>query len=425
MRQAAAQNKRVSGSQWTLLAGLRRFARNRKGGVAPLLAIAAVPLVVGAGAAVDFSRGESTKTAMQAAADATALAIIRAHAQSLTAPEASSFFNGAFNLTGVQNVTVSSNVSTSSGGTTVSVSAHGSLPTSFMGVVGYSQLTIAVNASSYWSNAQYGCVMALDKTAGSAVSLGGSTTVNLSNCSLVSNSSSTSAVYVGGSATLTALSIAAVGGVSASPSNVTLTNGIQAHLAPIANPYADVTVPSYTGCRDTNVRVRDAVTLDQGVYCNGITVNAGGVLTLNPGVYILDRGGLTVNGGGTVTGTGVTLIFTSSTGSNWATATINGNATVNLTAPSSGSTAGIVIFGDPAEPVGTSINLSGGSSQTFGGAIYAPTGAISYTGGATTSSSCTQIIGDTVTFSGNSGVAINCSSYKTRPFGPSTISLVS
>jgi hypothetical protein len=89
-----------------------------------------------------------------------------------------------------------------------------------MGVVGYSQLTIAVNASAYW----YGCVMALDKTAGSAVSLGGST-VNLSNCSLVSNSSSASAVYVGGSANLTALPIAAVGGVSASASNGTLTNG--------------------------------------------------------------------------------------------------------------------------------------------------------------------------------------------------------
>jgi Flp pilus assembly protein TadG len=238
MRHAAAQNKRVSGSQWTLLAGLRRFARNRKGGVAPLLAIAAVPLVVGAGAAVDFSRGVSTKTAMQAAADATALATIRAHAESLTPPDASTFFNAAFNLTGVQNVTVTSNVSTSGGGTTVSVSAHGSLPTSFMGVVGYSQLAIAVKASARWSNAQYGCVMVLDKTADSAVSLGGSTTVNLSNCSLVSHSSSASAVYVGGSANLTALSIDAVGGVSASASNVTLTNGvnsIQTHLAPISN----------------------------------------------------------------------------------------------------------------------------------------------------------------------------------------------
>jgi hypothetical protein len=60
-------------------------------------------------------------------------------------------------------------------------------------------------------------------------------------------------------------------------------------------------VPSCSGCRDTNVRVRDAVTLDPGVYCNGITVNASGVLTVNPGVSILDRRGLTVNGGGFVT----------------------------------------------------------------------------------------------------------------------------
>jgi hypothetical protein len=45
---------------------------------------------------------------MQAAADATALAIIRADAQSLTAPDASSFFNAALNLTGQQNVAVTS-----------------------------------------------------------------------------------------------------------------------------------------------------------------------------------------------------------------------------------------------------------------------------------------------------------------------------
>ena len=46
-------------------------------------------------------------------------------------------------------------------------------------------------------------------------------------------------------------------------------------------------------------------------------------------------------------------------------------------------------------------------------------------GGAATSSSCTQIIGDTVTFTGNSSVAINCSSYKTRPFGPTSLRLAS
>ena len=171
--------------------------------------------------------------------------------------------------------------------------------------------------------------------------------------------------------------------------------------------------------------MKSDTTIDPGVYCNGISINAGAKLTLNPGVYYLDRGSLSINGGGAIVGTGVTLIFTSSTGANWATANINGNASVNLTAPDFGPTAGVVIYGDRNAPVGTSFSLGGGSSQTFGGAIYAPKGAISYSGGASTSSSCTQIIGDTVTFTGNSSVAINCSSYKTRPFGASAIYLIS
>jgi Flp pilus assembly protein TadG len=426
MRQIPGQsNRRIPRSQHPLLAGLMRFACDQRGGVAPLLAIAAVPLLVGTGAAVDFGRAQSAKAVMQAAVDATALAIVRAKAENTAVPDATSFFNAAFSLSGVQTITVKSNVTSSNGGYTASLTAQGQLPTSFMGVIGYSQLTIGVNASAYSSNNQAGCVMALNKTAASAISLGGSTTVNLSNCSLFSNSSSDTAVSVGGSASLTALSIGAVGGVSAGTSNVTLTHGIQAHIGAISNPYADVTVPTFSGCTDTNVRVKSATTLSPGVYCNGISVNAGGALTLNPGIYYIDRGNFSVNGGGTVTGTGVTLIFTSSTGMNYATATINGNASINLTAPSSGSTAGIVIFGDPNAPVGTAINLSGGSTQAFGGAIYAPTGAITYTGGASTSSSCTQIIGDTVTFTGNSSVAINCSSYKTRPFGPVMSTLIS
>src|SRR4051794_6024177 len=54
-------------------ASLRRFAWNRDGGVAPMLALAALPLFGLVGAAVDFGRAASTRTAMQAALDATAL----------------------------------------------------------------------------------------------------------------------------------------------------------------------------------------------------------------------------------------------------------------------------------------------------------------------------------------------------------------
>jgi len=50
-----------------------RFLRNCDGGVAPLMALGAIPLVIGVGAAVDYSRGNAGRTAMQAALDAAAI----------------------------------------------------------------------------------------------------------------------------------------------------------------------------------------------------------------------------------------------------------------------------------------------------------------------------------------------------------------
>jgi hypothetical protein len=126
-----------------------------------------------------------------------------------------------------------------------------------------------------------------------------------------------------------------------------------------------------------------------------------------------------------MTGSGVTLVFTKKSGSGWPTVTINGGATVNLTPPKSGYTAGIVIFGDRNIPVGTTFKFNGGANQYLGGAIYVPTGAINFSGGASTSTSCTQIIGNTVTFMGNSALAINCSNYETKPFSAAVLKLTS
>jgi hypothetical protein len=71
---------------------------------------------------------------------------------------------------------------------------------------------------------------------------------------------------------------------------------------------------------------------------------AGANIKLNPGTYYL-QGDLDVAGGATPTGDGVALVFASSNGTNDATATINGYANINLTASTSGPTAGIVMFG--------------------------------------------------------------------------------
>jgi hypothetical protein len=73
-------------------------------------------------------------------------------------------------------------------------------------------------------------------------------------------------------------------------------------------------------------------TIDQGVYCGRISVSGnGGGLILNPGVYHIDGGSLSVRGGASVNGQGVTNMLTSSSGKNWATALISGGSSITST----------------------------------------------------------------------------------------------
>jgi hypothetical protein len=248
--------------------------------------------------------------------------------------------------------------------------------------------------------------------------------VKLNGCSLYDNSADTTALTVGGSATVQADFVGVVGGIGSS-TGITATNGIRTGISPVADPYADVPMPTYSGCDQHYFTARNTVTINPGVYCGGIGVNANAVLTLNPGMYILDGGNFTVNGGATVTGAGVTLVLTSSSRRDWATITINGNANVSLTPMTYGSTRGIVVYVDRNTPLGTSYKFNGGANQYFAGAIYAATGAITFAGGADTSTTCTQIIGDTITFVGNSNLAIDCSRYNTRPFSTKVMRVAS
>ena len=50
---------------------------------------------------------------------------------------------------------------------------------------------------------------------------------------------------------------------------------------------------------------------------------------------------------------------------------------------------------------------------------------VDFAGGAGTNTNCTQVIGNTVTFTGNSGLAINCAGYGVKPITPTGVRLVS
>ena len=270
-----------------------------------------------------------------------------------------------------------------------------------------------------------GCTLSLDPTASGATTVKGSAQVTLNGCNMYDDSNSATALTVNGSATVSAQAVDVVGGISGT-SNITVPQppDIATDQSYWPDPYANTQIQPFSGCDQKNFSAKSTMTLTPGVYCGGMSLNAGAVVTLSPGIYILDRGSLQVNGGASLTGTGVTLVFTSSTGQNYATATINGGATVNLTAPTSGPTQGIALFGDRNMPTGTGFKFNGGASQYFGGAIYIPKGAVDFAGGANTSTGCTQLIGDTLTFTGNSNLSINCSGSKIKPIGTSLAKLV-
>ena len=75
-------------------------------------------------------------------------------------------------------------------------------------------------------------------------------------------------------------------------------------------------------------------------------------------------------------------------------------------------------------PAGTSFKFNGGANQVLGGAVYVPKGDVEYAGGANTNVNCTQVIGDTISFVGNSNLKVDCSTYGTRSIGASQAALV-
>src|SRR5215212_12176596 len=86
-----------------------RFLKDRKGGVAPILAIGIVPLIGAVGTSVDYSRANAARTAMQAAIDATAVMLLK-KTESLSTDQLTemgrSYFNANFVRPEVQNLAV-------------------------------------------------------------------------------------------------------------------------------------------------------------------------------------------------------------------------------------------------------------------------------------------------------------------------------
>jgi hypothetical protein len=111
-----------------------------------------------------------------------------------------------------------------------------------------------------------------------------------------------------------------------------------------SDPLSAITSPSFSSCTYTSYsKSGGSTTLSPGTYCKGLNLT-NTTVTLNSGTYII-TGGATWSGA-TVSGSGVTLYFTSGGGGTDSKFIITNYSNVTLSAPTSGSLAGILVFLD-------------------------------------------------------------------------------
>ncbi len=438
---------RRSYRQASLYTFATRLAADRRGLTAVITGMALTALCGFAGTAVDVAVWLNAARGMQAAADQAAYSAAVAagtsgcSAQAAT-DQATAIAAARGYTNGVKNTTVT--ITCSPAASTFTVKIAQVQPLWFTGLFLKRAPTAAAQATAQLAGQVSDlCVLALDGTNVAAAQIGsdpdatyltGNTTLNL-HCGIAVDSSNLSSFSVGGSATVTATDVYLVGDDQGSPSgHGSLTtsptaNNILKYKPPVIDPYAGRTIPTLYACDHTNYAQTNAnttTTLNPGVYCGGITLGSSGsghnvTINLNPGVYYVVGGSLTINASANVTGTGVTFVLTGNTlgQSSYATLKINGGAEVTLSAPTTGATGGMAFFQDRNAPFssnatcgngGAQNKINGGSSQLITGAIYFPNQSICFNGNSSTSGAgqCTQIIGRTLDFTGNSDVKLSC-----------------
>lgn len=286
-------------------------------------------------------------------------------------------------------------------------------PLPFSGMFLKSAPEISAEAVAESVSAQENCVIALDSS-DTALNIAGSSSIDMS-CGLASNSN----LDATSSDVINATSLSAVGTVNTGgsvTSDTEINSGVASQSDPIAGKIPAISVPPSCDSYFTNKSNR-VQTISPGCYA-GITVR--GTLTFSPGIYYLDSGSFSVGAGATVKGAGVTIILTNSNTSSSAKIgefSANGNSIVNLSAPTSGSYEGILIYQDERATLKDDLFLNGTSGTDTGGgplrssyegAIYAPSSKATFSGNSSIDTPCMQIVAFQVVFLGNTDVSNSC-----------------
>lgn len=404
--------------------------RDRRGASAILTALSMTVLMGFAGMAVDVGLWYADKRIAQGAADSAAFSGAVDYQLNASTTDATGvadavtrsygLINGAGGVTVAVNIPPTSGTHTStSGAVEVVVTKTEPVYFSSLWLSSASVAARAVAAPGTGGGGGKFCALALNpSTSGTPVNVSGGATISMNACGMQVDGGSTTALMASGGATISGTYVNIVGNYQVSGgATITASKGITTGAASVADPYSGVTVPSPGTCTVTGATyAATTVTLSPGTYCSGMNISGGAKVTLNPGVYIIDGGTFSISGGSTLNGTGVTIVLTGS-GSNYATASISGGTVMNLSAPTTGATAGLAFMQSRSAPTSGTDSISGGSSMLITGALYFPNQTLNYSGGSTSGTTCTNLIAYNFNFSGGTTLGNSCSGDGTTPIG--------
>jgi Flp pilus assembly protein TadG len=391
---------------------LRKFAGGTEGSVVPLLGLAMVPIIAALGAAVDYSRANNAKASLQAALDTAVLAGAK-DGSSNWLTTASNTFNGNIVSKGA---TINSSSFSFDGSSTYTGQATATVPTLFVGLMGFSALNLSANSVVATGTPDNSCILTLDQgqpRSDVSLTLNGAPNVSLTGCSMRSNTSMNCNGHSGGATA--SIAAGTTSGCSNPQNNAAVVPDIYAALSKNITPQCG---SSRTGVTWTagSAPPKGVIAVGIGNYteyhvCGDLTVSGTGYLTGNaPGgdtVIVIENGSLNVADDAQVNTLRTAIVLT---GNNKYPSAINfpngkGHAaTLALSPPTSNDDPwqGIALYQDPA--LTSNVNDDWGPATTFkvDGVVYLPNASLVIHGSsASNNSRCTKIVVNTFTTDGS------------------------
>jgi Flp pilus assembly protein TadG len=396
-----------------------RLAKSERGSIAIISAVS-LPFLLGFGAlAVDASLWVRAKNGVQGAADAAANSVGASAvggdsaAHKVAEAQGVSATNGYQN--GVNGVTVTLNHPPTSGahvGNALAYEVIVSAPQQLYLASVFRGLTAPTvsGRAVVLTTTSPACILALSTASppNGTIPVNGNAPLNAQNCDVDADSPSANSINTSGGGSISTSNIRTVGGITGS--NITVTGAERPNGPYIADPYAGTrSIPPIPPFQPNNQnKWTGNVQNPSGVIAYNGNVQVQGNVTLAPGVYIISNGGLSMTANNaSLSGNGVTIILTSP-----APSTDNGNINItggslNLTAPTTGSTRGLVFWADARLPEVTD-TFAGSTSSKIVGAVYLPSHDLKYAGNSGNISPCMQLIAAQVMITGTTTINHNC-----------------